>query len=172
MRASMARNRKSRARKRPAKLGMPALRGDHGPSTYAATHGTVIEPLEGDNPNHIGRRRRKSAIEAISLTMRQQQAAKAIEEAWCRLETCSSGGELKEQVDASPKPDATIAQQVEAQSQWHHVMKKVLPSERRLVLWVCTLNRPITSASRRLNEPRPVERFKTAMDRVADHLRY
>ena len=160
--------RKSRARRKPS---LP-FTGDHGPDTDAAKAGTVIEPVEGQEHNRTGRRRRLSAIDAINLTMRQQQAAKAIEAAWCRLEACSSGSELKEQVDASPKPDASIARQVDAQSRWHEVTAALLRSERRLVEWVCCENQSIQHANRRIGEIRATERFKKAMDRVADRLRY
>jgi len=163
--------RKSQARRKPSLAKLP-WNGDHGPSTAAATAGTVLEPIEGDNPNRIARRRHKSAIEAIKLTMRQEQAAKAIEEAWCRLQMCSSGGALKEQVDASPRPDASIARQVDAQSRWQWVTKALLSSERRLVEWVCCENQSIQMAGRKIGEARATERFRVAMDRVADHLRF
>lgn len=164
----MKRNRKSQARRKPAPP--KAFNGDHGTGTAAATAGTFIEKVE-DDANNMGRRRRKSAIDAINLTMRQEQAARAIEDAWCRLEMLSSGGELKEQVDASPKPDAVIAAQVHAQSRWQHVTKPILRSERFLVHWVCCLNNSILHAGRK-GEVRGTERFRVAMDRVADHLRY
>ena len=146
--------------------------GDHGPDTAAAKAGTVVEPVEGQEHNRTGRRRRLSAIDAMTLTMRQEQAAKAIEQAWCRLEMCSSGGELKEQVDASPKPDAAIAQQVNAQSRWQWVSKAIPRQDKVIVLWVCTLNKPVTQIGRALGLPRAPARFKAAMDKVADHLQY
>lgn len=166
--------RKTRARRRPAAPPLP-WNGDHGPQTAAATAGTYLEPVEdeqGRNPNRMARRRRKSAIEAINLTMRQEQAAKAIQDAYGRLEMCTSGGPLKEQVDSSPKPDAAIAAQVDAQSWWVHVTRPLLRSERRLVEWVCIENQSIQLAGRRIGERRATERFRTAMDRVADWLRY
>ena len=166
-------NRKTRARRRPAPP--PAFNGDHGPAAAIATAGTVIEELrneDGSNPNRMARRRRPSAIEAMSLTMRQQQAAKAIENAWCKLQMTASGSELKAKVDSSPKPDAVVASQVDAQSLWAHVTKPIIRSERRIVEWVCCSNYQITLAHRVLGEARASERFKHAMDRVADHLRY
>ena len=166
-------NRRTRARRRPADL--PAFNGDHGTSMPIATAGTVIEEIrneDGSNPNKMARRRRPSSIEAMSLTMRQQQAAKAIEDAWCRLQMTSSGGELKAKVDSSPKPDAVVAAQVDAQSRWVYVTKPILRSERRIVEWVCCNNNQITLAGRVLGEARASERFKVAMDRVADWLRY
>lgn len=171
----MARTRKSRARKKPRKLAIPKFGGDHGTGTAAATEDTVIEALENDqgkNPNNMGRRRRKSAIEAISLTMRQEQAARAIETAWCRLKALESGGPLKEHVDASPKPDAVVARQVDAHSYWIHVTRQVPRHAAQLVHWVCCMNKPITQWGRATGEVRAVERFKDAMDIVADHLRY
>ena len=165
--------RKSRARQKPANL--PGFTGDHGTATQAATAGTVLEPLkneDGSNPNNIGRRRRKSAIEALSLSMRQLQAAREIEAAWCKVDALGSGGELKEQVDSSPKPDAVVASQVDAVSRWVRATKAILNSEREIVFHVCCDNRPITEIGRRMGIPRAQVRFKQAMDRVADHLRY
>lgn len=158
-------------RKRKPSKPLP-FTGDHGTGTTAATRGTVIEPVEGQEHNRTGRRRRKNAIDAIKLTMRQEQAARAIEDAWCRLQMCFSGGALKEQVDASPRPDAAIAAQIDAQSRWQNVTKTLLNSERRLVRWVCCDNQPITLAARKIGEVRATERFRVAMDRVADHLRF
>lgn len=127
---------------------------------------------DGSNPNRMARRRRPSAIDAMTLTMRQEQAAKAIEEAWCLVQTTGSGSELKAKVDSSPKPDAVVAAQVDAQSRWVHVTKPILRSERRIVEWVCCSNYQITLAGRVLGEVRASERFKVAMDRVADWLRF
>lgn len=165
--------RKSRARQKPS--NPPGFTGDHGTATQAAMAGTVLEAMkneDGSNPNNIGRRRRLSAIEALSLTMRQEQAAREIEKAWCGIRKLQSGGALKEQVDASPKPDAVVAAQVEAQSRWSRATKALLRSEREIVFHVCCDNLPIVLLSRRLGITGASERFKTAMDRVADYLRY
>jgi hypothetical protein len=166
--------RKTRARRKPSAPSLP-WNGDHGPRTAAATAGTYLEPVEdeqGRNPNRMARRRRKSAIEAINLTMRQEQAAKAIQDAYGRLEMCTSGGPLKEQVDSSPKPDAAIARQVDAQSLWAFIMAPVPRADRRIVWWVCCENRPITELHRKHGIVRASERFKETMDKVADRLRY
>lgn len=162
--------RKSRARRKPA-TPLP-FTGDHGTGTTAANAGTVLEPVEGEEHNRTGRRRRVSAVDSIVLDMRQGQAARAIQDAWCKLQMCSSGSPLKEQVDASPKPDAVIARQVAAQSRWHHITKPLLRSEQRLVDWVCCKNMSILKAKRMIGEDRATERFRAAMDRVADHLCY
>lgn len=169
----MAKKRKTRARQKPA-APIP-YGGDHGPKTHAATAGTYLEEIKndkGENPNHIARRRRKSAIDALSLTMRQGQAARAIEEAWCRLESCSSGSPLKQKVQASPKPDAVIDMLVAAQGRWIEVTSAVLMSDMPIVRHVCCENRPITEMSRRMGIVRAQDRFRKAMDRVADRLRF
>lgn len=169
-----AKKRKSQARRKPAKP-IP-FNGDHGPKTAAATNGTVLEEIkndDGSNPNNMARRRRKSAIEALtSLTMRQKQAAEKIQDSWSRLEMLGSGGPLKEKVQSSPKPDAVIDAQVAAQSQWVKVTKAILRHDKALVHWVCCLNQPLTAFKRTTGEARASERFKAAMDRVADHLGY
>ena len=166
--------RKSRARRKPA-TPQPPWGGDHGTGTSAANAGTVLEEVtndQGENPNRMKRRRRKSAIENINLSMRQEQAAKAIEQAWCRVQELSSGMPLKEQVDSSPKPDAVIAAQVEAQGNWVWVTSPLLRSEIDLVRWVCCENQSINKASRMIGEKRAIERFQNAMDRVANHMKY
>lgn len=143
----MARTRKSRARRKPAKLKQPELGGDHGPNTPAATAGTYLEAItdeHGKNPNNIGRRRRKNALTGLGLSMRQSQAGEAIRDAYARVESLSSGGPLKAKVDASPKPDAVVTAQVEAQSHLAFVMKAVPRGEmRRVVEHVCWNNQPV-----------------------------
>lgn len=169
----MAKPRKSRARKKPA--APPPFGGDHGTGTHAAASGTVVEELkndDGSNPNRMARRRRLSVIDAMTLTMRQEQAARAIEKAWCCVLMLESGGPLEQKVDASPKPGAIVTSQLMAQDEWSKATAAILRSERALVFHVCCENRPIGEASRRLGIARPHDRFKQAMDRVADFLRY
>ena len=164
--------RKSRARQKPS---APIFGGDHGTNTMAANANSVVEEIknaDGSNPNQMARRRRKSAIDAISLSMRQEQAANEIQNAWCKVQMLESGSPLKAKVDASPKLDATIAAQVDAQSRWIKASRAILSADRRLVFHVCCDNRPITEAGRRMGIPRAVARFKKAMDRVADALDY
>ena len=165
----MVRPRKGRPRKRRA-VSLPQMNGDHGPNTELATRDTVVEKIEG--PNNMARRVRINQIRQMEkqgkLTMRQIQAADAIQEAHCRLEAMSSGGALKERVDASPKPDAIIASQVDAQSRWIFVTERIPRADRAIVEAVCCHNKPLRVA----HGPRQLERFRNAMDRVADHLRY
>ena len=166
----MARTRKQRARKM-ASLPVIPLGGDHGPSTPAAIAGTTLEPIKderGSNPNNMGRRYRKDVYKAMSLTMRQEQAAKALRDAYCRVDALSSGGEIKERVQSSPKPDATVDMQVAAVSRLAILTSGVLRSERRIVEHLLRENLP----GRQLRAPRWSERFKLAMDRVADRAGY
>ena len=142
--------------------------GDHGTGTAAALAGTVLEAVEGDNPNHVGRRRRECVIGTLSLTMRQEQAAKAIRDAYCRVEMLSSGSPLKETVDTTSRPDATIAKHVDAMSQLTRAMRAVTTADRSLVEHICWHNQP----GRTSKVVRWSERFKSCMDKVADHLRY
>lgn len=173
MNMAVRKKRKSQARRKPA--APPPFNGDHGASTPAATAGTVIEELkndDGSNPNRMARRRRLSAIEAMTLTMRQEQAAKAIEEAWCRLQMLESGGPLKAKVDASPKPDAVVTRQVDAHSRWIWVTRAIPPHQRDLIYWVCCLNKPVTAYGRNTGQARAPALFREVMDKVADSLRY
>lgn len=160
--------RKSRARKRPS--APQPFTGDHGPNMPAATQGTVIEAVEGQEHNRTGRRRRVEAIEQLTLSMRQEQAAKRIRDAYCRVQKLTSGGPLKEQVDSSPKPDAVVAAQVDAQSELVWLMGVVPRDMRPVVEWVCWENRSLRSMAgmREMNSAR----FKVAMDLVANRCRY
>lgn len=145
-------------------------KGDHGTGTAAATAGTVVVPLEG--PNRMAQRRKVCVIDSLtSLTLRQHQAAHAIRDAYGRVEMLSSGGPLKERVQSSPKPDATVAAQVDAQSRLVRCTRAVLRADRAIVDHVCWHNRPITELGR-MGYPRAMARFVAAMDRVADSLGY
>lgn len=146
--------------------------GDHGTGTAAAREGTEVIELEGPNPNRMAMRRRVNVIDTLtSLTMRQLQAAKEIQNAYGKVESLSSGGPLKEQVQSSPKPDAVIAAQVDAQSRLAHAMKAVHRSERAIVEHICWHNqKPRTLNQTERN--RWLARFCASLDRVADHMRY
>lgn len=158
-------------RRKSVSVKRPTWGGDHGTGTSAAKAGTEIVPIK-DSPNGMANRRRINVIDKItSLSMRQLQAAKEIEAAYCKTEMLSSGGPLKEQVDASPKPDAVVSSQVDAQSRLARCMRPVLRSERHIVECICWRNeapRTLSRTHRRLW----LSRFKTAMDRVADEMGY
>lgn len=165
----MARTRRQR-RNRKAELPTIPLNGDHGTGTTAATHGTVLEKLP-DNPNHMGRRYRKDVYKAMSLTMRQEQAARALRDAYCGVEALSSGGPLKERVQSSPKPDATIDVQCAAISRLVILTTGVLRADRQIVEHILRDNQPGVLLSRAGVENWS-ERFKQTMDRVADRAGY
>jgi len=171
----------SRTRKRRHVTTKPLpWNGDHGTGTAAATAGTEFEQATDNpndtNPNNMGRRVRVNVIQPMikrgSLTMRQGQAAQAIQQAHCKVEMLSSGGELKEQVQSSPKPDATIDVQVERMGELVFVTRPILRGDRALVEWVCYHNRPVHTFARMTGNSRPLDRFRMAMDRVADQMRY
>lgn len=167
-----AKKRGGRPRKKGVSLAPTPLNGDHGTGTKAALAGTCLEPVKtetGANPNHMGRRRRVEVIDTLDLTMRQQQAAKAIRSAFCRVEMLSSGGELKEWVQASPKPDANIASQVDAMSAFVHVMRGVRRIDRPIIEHVCFKNAPLRLF---VLHSRQSARLRQALDVVADHMRY
>jgi len=169
----MARAKKKTGRPRKTrKITLPRYGGDHGTGTAAALAGTVVEPItdeKGSNPNHMARRVRQSVIKGLSLTMRQGQAAEAIQDAYCRNQMLSSGSPLREQVDASPKPDATIAAQMEAQSRLIWVMKAVNHADRPVIEHICWYNLPLRALPSR---KRCGVRLRDALDAVADHLNY
>lgn len=168
--------RKSLGRPRKARkvtLSKPIpLNGDHGTGTLAANAGTVLEKIK-DNPNHMGRRQRVCRIDWLMqrefLDIRQYHAAKAIQTAYARTEQISSGSELKEQVQSSPKPDAAMASHCDAMSAWVRVMTPVHRSQRPIVEHVCCLNLPITQLKGG-NRIRSAHRLRKALDAVADHI--
>lgn len=173
--ASRAKRRGGRPRKLKRMVSTPALpwNGDHGTGTDAARAETVLMPIDGSNPNRFARRQRVNRIQQMTkagfLTLRQAQAAEAIQEAYCRVQMLSSGGALREQVDSSPKPDATIAAQCDATSRLVNVMKAVRRSDRHIVEAVCWHNQPFRALS---SSKRSAVRFRAAMDMVADHMMY
>jgi len=162
---------KRRKRKSVSVAPMP-FNGDHGTGTSSANTGTVLVPVThdgGKNPNRMARRTRYEVWRAMSLTMRQQQAAEAIRTAYCRVQMLSSGSPLKERVQASPKPDMTIDIQVDAQSRLVHVMRGVPRGQRPIIEHVIWANKPFRALT---NAPRCRARFRSALDAVADHLCY
>ena len=72
------------------------------------------------------------------------QAAQAIQDAHSRVEMLSSGGPLKERVQASPKPDATIDVQVDAISRRKHLMDPIPRGMAYVVEHVCWHNKPLS----------------------------
>lgn len=151
--------------------------GDHGTGTKAACAGTELVEVkteDGRNPNRMKHRRRISQIDAMSekLSMRQLQAARAIQEAYCRVEMQSSGAALKEQVDASPKPDAVIASQVDAMSHLAFIMGAVPKAMRDIIEHVCWHNQPIHTIKMGRSYYNRSADFKVALDLVANKLRY
>lgn len=146
--------------------------GDHGPTTTAATAGTVLEPVEGSNPNNFARRRRVMIIDTMlkrgSLTTRQWQAATELQIAWLAVERLSSGQPLKERVQSSPKPDAAVDIQVAAMSRHLRARKPLTAEERALVDCICYRNLGAIFSG----VPMAMPKFREAMDKVADHLRY
>ena len=174
----MERGRVSMAKKRNRTVTLAEFNGDHGTGTLAAKAGTKLEPVtndDGKNPNKMARRRRINRIEDMmkrhQLNMRQYQAAMEIQEAWCRVEMLSSGGELKERVQASPKPDATIDIQVSAMSRLQYVMSAVPSAMRYVIEHVCWHNQTLSSLPQD-NRGNHSSNFKVALDLVANKMRY
>ena len=154
-------------------LAKTPFNGDHGPSTEAANFDTEIVEIEG--PNRMAYRKRKDRVHDLKkmpqITLRQIQAAEEIQDAWCECEALSSGGPLKEQVDASPKPDATVAAQVDAQSRLHRATRRLLSVQRPLVYDVCCHNLQWEQIIHR-HGALTVRRLQAALDRAADGLGY
>ena len=167
--AKLAHGTRVRAKKHVSTAPAPWV-GDHGTGTAAQRADTEYVKQEG--PNNVAHLRRKDRVRDLipKLTMRQHQAAQEIQNAYACNEMLSSGGPLKEQVDATPRPDAAIASQVNAQSRLERCTRPLLRSEVGLVRAICWENAPVTQIAAMY--PRWLARFATAMDRVADRLGY
>ena len=179
----MGRSNKKRTqlRKRRVKgkkaITLPQYNGDHGTGTLAATLGTHIEPIlndKGNNPNNFGRRVRQSQSDKWKdiLSMRQYQAARAIEEAYCRSEMISSGGEIKERVDASLKKDAITAAQVDTVSHLTFVMQPIPQATRPVIEHLFWHNLPLGQFVQGRCFYNRAADIKVALDLVANRLRY
>ena len=158
----------------PKKPVVPKFNGDHGTTTKLARTGTVLEPMENDNgknPNNVFRRRRTEAIENFTLSMRQGQAAKAVRNAYCRREMLTSGGPLKEKVQTSSRPDASVATLLEAQAQLDLCMAAVPRDFKAVVEHICWHNLPAYTLKPG-TETMHRAMFKVAMDLVANKLRF
>ena len=162
----------SKKHRKPRSLKVPRFTGDHGPETAAQRQGTVIEAVRGEEHNNTGRRRRVNVLESLlrsdKITQRQYQAGEAIEKAYCRVQMLSSGSELKEWVQSSPKPDAAVSRQCDVIGHYAHVMKAVPRTQRKLISHVCEKNQPLRTSGLR----RAGDRLRSVLDRVADHLKY
>lgn len=174
----MARSRKSGRRRKSVSVAPTPFGGDHGTGTAAAVAGTSLQAIKdekGSNPNNMGQRTRKIIIKDMlsrgTLTMRQFQAAEAIQTAYLSVQRLSSGGPTSERVQSSPKPDMAVTIQVGANSRLVHVMKAVKQMDRGLVEAVCWHNQPLRSAIRG-GYVRGYVRFRAALDAAADNIGY
>lgn len=170
----MARAKRRGPKAKPkSRVTLPPFGGDHGTGTMAAMAGTVLVPVldeNGKNPTREKMRRKINVIDSLTLTMRQEQAARAIEQAFCGVEMLSSGGGgYSERVQSSPKPDATIAHTINARSNYVYIMKGVLRVDRAIIEHVCFHNLPLSTFTA---HTRQRARLAQALDRVADHMRY
>lgn len=176
----MARAKRSGRKRKPRKITLPELAGDHGTETDAANQNTEvveIKEADGSNPNRRGHRRRREAYLGVPMSMRQQQAAKAIRDAHCGVQSLSSGGELKEQVDSTSKPDKVIDIQCAIMSRWIEVTKPLRSNHRAvhrarfIIEHVCCDNEPLRTLPDRY-QVRSGHILRVALDVVADHLGY
>lgn len=159
-----------------ANVSLAPLGGDHGTGTRAAMAGKEVRPIRdtnGNNPNNIGRVEAINVLAGLSfLSMRQFQAGEEIQLAWLGVEKISSGGELKEQVDSTPKPDAAMAIQIDAQSRLVNAMSAVPSDMRGIVEHVCWHNLPLKKQSKRSKYFERQSELQVALDLVANKLRY
>lgn len=163
-----------RARKRPHKPteGIYSAKGDHGTGTAAAMAGTVLVAVP-DDKNGMKRRQRIGTLERMMghLTQRQYQAGQEIRNAF--EATQKSPPAIKEiQVDASPKPDATIDVQCDAQSRYAYAMSAVPLYAKSVVVHVLIENRPLSELGAGSMVAIHRQRLANALTLVADHLRY
>ena len=168
--------RKSRAYKTQSSVTLAPLGGDHGTGTPAAMAGKVLRPItdiDGRNPNNMGRLCEDDQLANMDfLSMRQYQAGMEIRNAWCGVEKLSSGGALKEQVDSTPQPDATMAIQIDAQSRLVNAMAAVPRDMRDIVEHVCWHNLPLIRMGKGRAYYKRQSELQVGLELVANHMRY
>lgn len=171
-------SRRGRPRK-PRPVTLPKFNGDHGTGTCAALAGTQLVEVKNDlhkNPNNMARRERINVLAWLlkheRLTMRQWQAGNEIQIAYGVVQSLSSGGPIKERVQASPKPDAVVAMQVDAHSRLLRATKAIPSADRHIVEHVCFLNRPVSQLLHGGSATRGYTRLRHALNLVADRLGY
>lgn len=175
----------SKKQRKPRGLKVPDFTGDHGPKTAAQMQGAVVEEVDGESHNRVGRKRRENVLERMHkgrgdqhpphLTMRQYQAGCEIQEAFCQIEKLSSGSSDYERpiVDSSPKPDQFVAMHIDAQSRFNNAMKKVPSDMRYVVEHVCWQNQSLSGLCKHPNDiGMHRANLKVALDLVANHMRY
>jgi len=163
-----------RARKKPQKP-KPMVVGDIGPLTQAQQSNVDFEDIKGDANGRKYKRRREQldwmiykAAPSQRISTRQWQAGIEIRNRYCAKEALSSGDELKEQVDKSPRPDGAVAAQIDAISALKEVMDLVPSNMLAVVEHVCHHNEPISS----FPNPGAKAQLQVALDLVANGLRY
>lgn len=176
-------------KKKPVSL--PAMGGGKvshvdGNRTGRANHMTIVEPVmhvdpetgKKSNPNGVTRRRRVSWVEALyrqgKLTTRQYNAAIKLQGAWERTERGLGGGELKERVQSSPKPDKSIDIQIDRVSQWVAASKCIPVKYELIIKHVVLGNRSVCEfVGRKAGEARRLRALTSlqqGLDTVADSL--
>ena len=174
-RARKIKKRGGRPRKTSVSVTAAPFNGDWGPQTQAAVaNSELVEVTDenGKNPNRMKRRQRIDVLARLvksdAISMRQFQAGEAIRDAYSRVEMLSSGGELKEVVDSSARPDAAVAAQVEAHSRWAIISRLIRSEERAIVEHVCIKGQRLQA----ITQPRAARFLHDALNRVADGLGY
>lgn len=180
----MTKARRTSKRRKHVSLAPIPKRGDHGANTPAATQGTVLEAMvddKGRNPNNIYRRRRRpqSAYWENRLSMRQLQAAQSIETAYAAVQELGSGGDsvgrmvdLQTQVQASPKPDASIDVQAGRQSRLIYVMSAVPQAMRPVIEHLFWHGLPLSDFGKGKAHYERSAEVKVSLDLVANKLCY
>ena len=164
-----------RRRKRPISAAPPPQwKGDHGTGTPAANAGTEVRPLDGANPNRFARRQRINQVDRLKprLSLRQYQAAMALQAAHCAVEALSSGTPLRARVDATPRPDTAVAAKVDAVSRLVWLMDAVPTAMRDVVTHVCLDNQPLRQMVKGRAYYNRMADLQVALDLVANKLRY
>jgi len=128
--------------------------GDHGPGTQAATAGTELQPVEGDNPNRMARRQRRTLAEIYRarglLTKEQADAAEDLLDAWEETQTGSTLEKVK--VDIVGRPKGMSEQLIWKARQLAHVTSSI-PKELRAIVFDTVIEQaPIENRSSRLSQ--------------------
>ena len=149
--------------------------GDTGPDTAAQRAGAEIVALDGPNP--VRRKQRvkdvlkRMVMQDQSLSMRQYQAARAIQSA-AEKKKPGGGGNYEPRVDCSRSTSNAMDAKIDATRRVDDA-QKVIPKEMRFVVdWVCVQNKAISELSKGRMHGMHKANLQVALDLVANRLGY
>lgn len=180
----MSKAKRRAGRKRNVPVTMPVSDWDHGAEGQANRIGLVVEkrgdvdPDTGEvvNPNGITGARRVDMLEIYArrgwISTRGYNAGEMIRAAWLGTEKGRGNDWTRERVDSSPKPDASIAIQIDRMSALIRVSRLVPAEDERIVDCVCCQGNAIGQLReyRGSQHERGKSHLRDALERLADRI--